>query len=324
MAGSGAHVNFALGDQCGRERVWGPWAESPDGLGEFTDRRRARSVAVSFTPSPYGRRVSVVLALRAAQVRRGSFTLVGPIDWTVHQGQRWVVLGPNGSGKSTLLALAALRTHPTEGSVTVLGEALGSTDVRELRKRIGYGAEGLAQQLATSMTVEDVVMTGWHAALAPWWHTYEEPVRRAGEAARRRVGLIAAPDRTFGTLSSGERQRALLARALIRDPELVLLDEPAAGLDLAGREDLIRALDGLGPGPTTAPLVMVTHHLEEIPATATHALLLDDARAVASGPIERVLTSANLSRCFGLPLTVGRHGGVGDRGRWWCRAGWAG
>jgi iron complex transport system ATP-binding protein len=269
-------------------------------------------------PTPEHR---TVLSLEGVTVTRGSTTLVGPLDWSVGSDQRWVVLGANGSGKSTLLAVAAMRTHPSVGSVTVLGERLGTSDVRRLRQRIGYGAEGLAQQIERGLTVHDVVVTGWHAALAPWWHTYEDEAHRSAVEACGRVGLTIDQDRTFGTLSSGERQRALLARALVRRPELLLLDEPAAGLDPAGREDLVSALDRLTATSDAPPLVLVTHHLEEVPETATHALLLRDASIVASGPIEEVLTADHLSECFGLALTVGRHASTTPgAGRWWCHA----
>ena len=261
------------------------------------------------------------MSVEGATVTRGTTTLVGPVDWTVRPDQRWVVLGANGSGKSTLLAMVAMRTHPSTGAVTVLGERLGATDVRRLRERIGYGAEGLAQQIDPSLTLHDVVLTGWHAALAPWWHTYDDDAHVAADDACRRVGLTLDADRTFGSLSSGERQRALLARALIRRPELLLLDEPAAGLDPAGREGLVRSLDELASWPGARPLILVTHHLEEVPESATHALLLRDGRAVASGPIAEVLTTTHLSECFGLRLAVGRHPGGGPaNGRWWCRA----
>ena len=262
-----------------------------------------------------------VVSLAGATVTRGRATLVGPIDWSVAPDERWVVLGANGSGKSTLLAMAALRTHPSAGTVTVLGERLGATDVRRLRERIGYGAEGLAQQIEPGLTLHDVVVTGWHAALAPWWHHYGDEAHTAAAEARRRVGLDVPGDRVFGTLSSGERQRTLLARAIIRRPELLLLDEPAAGLDPAGREDLIGTLDRLTADDDAPPLVLVTHHLEEVPGTTTHALLLREASIVASGPVEHVLTADHLSECFGLALAVGRHAGASPgEGRWWCHA----
>lgn len=272
--------------------------------------------------SPTGRSdEAITLTLERATVTRGATTLVGPIDWSVRPTERWVVLGANGSGKSTLLAMAALRTHPSGGSVTVLGARLGSTDLRPVRHRIGYGAEGLAQQIEPGLTLHDVVVTGWYAALAPWWHTYDDEAHAAAADACRRVGLAVERDRTFGTLSSGERQRALLARALVRRPELLLLDEPAAGLDPAGREELIGTLDRLTIEADAPPLVLVTHHLEEVPQTATHALLLRDARVVASGPVADVLTAEHLSACFGLALAVGRHPGTSPSGgRWWCHA----
>ncbi len=189
------------------------------------------------------------------------------------------------------------------------------------RERIGYGAEGLAQQLEPGLSLHDVVVTGWHAALAPWWHTYDDEAHEAAAEACERVGLAVDGHRAFGTLSSGERQRALVARALVRRPELLLLDEPAAGLDPAGREELVGTLDRLATEPNAPPLVLVTHHLEEVPEAATHALLLRNAAVVASGPVEEVLTADHLSDCFGLALAVGRHPGARSAaGRWWCHA----
>ena len=299
-----------------------PGLKSPYRSGAADRRFRSSTLsAVPDSPPSADPAANEVASLAAATVTRATTTLVGPIDWTVRANERWAVLGANGSGKSTLLAMLALRTHPSDGTVTVLGERLGTTDVRRLRERIGYGAEGLAQQIDPSLTLHDVVVTGWHAALAPWWHTYDAEAHAAAADACRRVGLSVGDDRTFGTLSSGERQRALLARALVRRPDLLLLDEPAAGLDPAGREDLVRSLDDLASSPDAPPLVMVTHHLEEIPESATHALLLRAGRAIAAGPIDEVLTSASVTDCFGLPLVVGRHAGrTGADGRWWCRA----
>jgi iron complex transport system ATP-binding protein len=230
------------------------------------------------------------------------------LSWTVRTGERWVVLGPNGSGKTTLLRIAALRLHPSSGEVDVLGERLGRTDVRTLRTRIGFTSAAVADLLRPTLTVHDVVLTARRGALEPWWHTYDdadhtETLRRLDE-----VGAADLDQRTFGSLSSGERQRVLLARSLVADPGLLLLDEPAAGLDFGGREQLVSTLGRLATDPTIPPTVLVTHHLEEVPPHFTHALLLRDGRTVASGAIDDTLDAANLSDAFGVDVAVDRHG----------------
>lgn len=226
------------------------------------------------------------------------------------------MLGPNGSGKSTLLRIAALQLHPSRGTVDVLGERLGRTDVRALRRRVGYASAALADSLRPTISALDVVLTAKHAALEPWWHTYDDADREAALACLARLGVEAYAARELGTLSSGERQRVLVARTLMGDPGLVLLDEPNAGLDLGGREWLVAGLDALGRDPSSPPSVLVTHHLEEIPAATTHALLLRDGRIQAAGPAEEVLTGEALSATFRVRLGVGRVGG-----RWFATLG---
>ncbi|MPY92045.1 MAG: ATP-binding cassette domain-containing protein [Acidimicrobiia bacterium] len=257
--------------------------------------------------------------MRASGVRlvRDGRAILDGIDWEVHPGQSWALLGPNGSGKTTLLRIASLYLHPTEGEVEVLGERLGRVDVRRHRERIGLTSAALADQLRPTITALDVVVCALHAALEPWWHTYGDDDRRRARDQLARVGCEALADHPFGTLSSGERQRVLLARTLMAGPGLLLLDEPAAGLDLGGREELVATLDALSRDPAAPPVVLVTHHLEEIPSRFTHALLLREGRAVARGPIDEVLDATTLSRCFGLDLEVARQGG-----RWqaWSRA----
>jgi iron complex transport system ATP-binding protein len=234
--------------------------------------------------------------------------LLGPLDWTVAADERWVVLGPNGSGKSTMARVAALQLHPSRGEVEVLGERLGHTDVRTLRRRVGYAAAALADMLRPALTALDVVMTARYAALEPWWHTYTDDDRAEALDRLGRLGIAAFASRQFGTLSSGERQRVLVARTLMGDVGLVVLDEPAAGLDVGGREWLVAGLDDLAADPTTPATVLVTHHLEEVPPSFTHALLLKDGRVLAAGTLEETLTSAALSETFGLPLVVERRG----------------
>lgn len=250
-------------------------------------------------------------ALRLTRVgltREGRHLLDG-VDLLVGSGERWVVLGPNGSGKTSLLAVAALRLHPSRGEVDVLGERLGRTDVRRLRNRIGFASQALADALRPDLTASDVVMTAKHGALEPWWHTWTGADRDEARACLDRMGLAPFAARTFGTLSSGERQRVLVARTLMAAPGLVLLDEPSAGLDLGARERLVADLGTLAVDASTAPVVLVTHHLEEVPTGFTHALVLRSGSVLAAGPIGETLTGAVLGDAFGLPLVVRHHGG---------------
>ena len=245
-------------------------------------------------------------------VREGRRLLDG-VDWTVEPGERWVVLGRNGSGKSSLLRIASLYLHPSEGVVEVLGERLGRTDVRTLRTRIGLASTGMADMLRSDLTPSEVVMTAKNAALEPWWHTYDDADRERARGCLDQVGVGHLAERSFSTLSSGERQRVLLARTLMPEPGLLLLDEPTAGLDLGGREELVAGLGVLAFDPATPPTVLVTHHVEEIPDGFTHLLLLADGRVTASGPLDEVLDADRLSECFGLELGLEhRHG------RWWA------
>ncbi len=254
-------------------------------------------------------------ALRMSQVglRRDGNEVLRGIDWTIDAGQRWVVLGRNGSGKSSLLRIASLYLHPSTGTVDVLGERLGRTDVRLLRRRIGVASTGMADMLRTDLTPIDVVMTAKNAALEPWWHSYDDDDRARARDCLGRLGVGHMSDRSFVTLSSGERQRVLLARTLMNDPGLVLLDEPTAGLDLAGREDLVAALAAFADDVDTPATALITHHVEEIPDGFTHVLMLVDGTELVAGPIDDVLTADNLSACFGIELGLERR-----HGRWWA------
>lgn len=253
--------------------------------------------------------MSAALSLRAVRVVRDGRPILDRIDWDVRAGERWAVLGPNGSGKTTLVRIASLYEHPTSGSVDVLGGRLGRIDVRRHRERIGLVSAALADQLRGDLAALDVVVTAKHAALEPWWHEYEPADRDRARALLERVGVGALAARRFATLSSGERQRVQLARALMADVGLLLLDEPAAGLDLGGREDLVARLAALASDPTTPPTVLVTHHVDEIPPGFTHALLLSEGSMLAAGPLDDVVTAGTLSECFGLPLRLARHDG---------------
>lgn len=249
------------------------------------------------------------LRLRAVSYVRDGRAILDRIDWSVRDGERWLVLGANGSGKTTLLRIAALYEHPSSGSVDVLGERLGRTDVRTLRRRIGFASAALATQFRTDLRALDVVVTARYAALEPWWHHYSEADLAHAWACLERMGVGAFAEHRLGTLSSGEQQRVFLARTLMNDPALLLLDEPSARLDLAGREELVRALGELVRDPQAPALVLVTHHVDEVPPGMTHALLLRDGRIVTAGPITRALTSESLTACFGLPLHLERRAG---------------
>jgi iron complex transport system ATP-binding protein len=231
------------------------------------------------------------------------------IDWTIRPGEHWVVLGPNGCGKTTLVRIASMWLHPSSGEVEVLGEQLGRTDVRRLRERVGFASASMADLLRGDLVVSDVVMTARNAALEPWWHDYDDDDRAAANAALTRVGVPHLAERRFGACSSGERQRVLVARALATDPGLLLLDEPTAALDLAGREQFVRMLSALAADDSMPPMALVTHHVEEIPDGFTHALLVKAGRTLVQGPMDDVLTAGNLSECFELPLTLERRRG---------------
>lgn len=247
-----------------------------------------------------------VLRMRGVSFIRDERVIIAPLDWAVRPSERWLVLGANGSGKTSLVRIAAMYEHPSGGTVEVLGERLGSTDVRQLRRRIGFSSAAMAAQIRPELNVRDVVMTAKHAALEPWWHRYDDSDRLQAETCLARMGVERFADRILGTLSSGEQQRVLLARTLMNEPGILLLDEPSARLDLGGREQLVGALTELTADPTAAPTVLVTHHLDEVPAGMTHVLMLRRGEIVARGPIERHLTSESLSECFEMHLTLER------------------
>ena len=250
--------------------------------------------------------------LAAAEVRVGGRTILGPVDLEIGAGERWALLGPNGCGKTTLLSLAGAWRRPSAGTVEVLGERLGRTDVRRLRRRIGHVSHLVGDRVRRGSTVLDLVLAGRAAALETWWQDLDDGDRAAARAALGRVGCAALADRPVGTLSLGEHARVLIARALVAEPDLLLFDEPAAGLDLPGREALLAAMTVAAPATTT---VLATHHLEELPPTTTHAALLRGGAPLAAGPIGEVLVDERLSACFGLAVRVMR-----DGDRWSARA----
>ncbi|MEO3789815.1 ATP-binding cassette domain-containing protein [Nonomuraea sp. B10E15] len=261
-----------------------------------------------------------VLELEGVDVRVVGKALLDGIDWQVGYGDHWAVLGPNGAGKTTLLSLAGAVRHPSEGTVKVLGHPLGRVDVRELRRHIGLVAssqrlideELMEQEGATAHTV---VLTGHTGTSAPLWDRYGDVERDRAHRLLADLGCKELAERPFRVCSQGERARIRVARALMADPAVLLLDEPFAGLDLPAREDLITAVEELATTRPVLTTVMVTHHLEEVPATTTHAMLMRDARVLAAGPVDDVLTPANLSDCFGRSLHVDR-----VDGRWYARA----
>jgi iron complex transport system ATP-binding protein len=248
--------------------------------------------------------VSRVIDIDAASVVRGSAELLREVTWRVEPGERWVVLGPNGAGKTTLLNLAAARLYPTRGTVQVLGETLGRVDVTELRTRIGLTTVGLHDRIPPDEVVLDVVRTAAWGLVGTFRERYHILDTDRARDLLEQLGVGGLVARRYGTLSEGERKRVQIARALMTDPELLLLDEPAAGLDLGGREDLVRRLAGLAADPYSPALVLVTHHVEEIPPGFDRALLLRQGAVVAAGPLHEVLTGANLSATFDVPLQV--------------------
>jgi iron complex transport system ATP-binding protein len=256
-----------------------------------------------------------VLQLDEVSVRRGDKLLLDALSWTVEEDERWAVLGPNGAGKTTLLQIAAARMHPSSGTAYVLGERLGAVDVFELRPRIGLASSALTDHIPGAEKVTDIVVSAGYSVIGRWREAYgRQDVRRA-ERLLRLMGVGHLGARTFGTLSQGERARVQIARALMTDPELLLLDEPAAGMDLGGREDLLRRLTRFAEDPDTPASVLVTHHVEELPPGISHVLLLRDAKVVAAGLARDVLAAEPLSETFGLPLAVERRDG-----RWYARA----
>ena len=258
--------------------------------------------------------MDAVLEFADVTVKRGQATLLEGIDWTVEEDERWVVLGPNGAGKTTLLQVASAQIHPTAGVAGILGEVLGTVDVFELRPRIGLTSVAVADRIPRQELVRDVVVSASYSVIGRWRERYDELDHERARDLLVEVGAGQLLDRTFGTLSEGERKRVQIARALMTDPELLLLDEPAAGLDLGGREDLVSTLAVLAMDELSPATVLVSHHVEEIPPGFTHALLLRQGRMVAAGPLEHVLTEEVISATYGMPLTLNH-----EDGRWAAR-----
>ena len=237
-------------------------------------------------------------------LRRGGQTLVGPVTWSVELDERWVVIGPNGAGKTSLLRIAAAMEYPSSGTAFVLGERLGRADMSELRSRVGLSSSALSQRTPEGEVVRDLVVSAGYAVMGRWREEYDAVDYEQAIDMLESVGAEHLADRTYGTLSEGERKRVLIARSMMTDPELLLLDEPAAGLDLGGREELVARLGDLAADPESPALVLVTHHVEEIPQGFTHALLLSDGKVVTAGPLAEALTSDSLSETFGISIDL--------------------
>jgi iron complex transport system ATP-binding protein len=251
---------------------------------------------------------TVILFDRVSVIRSGNF-LVRGLSWQVELDERWVILGPNGAGKTTVLNLASARLHPSRGTAWVLGERLGRTNVNELRTRVGLTTGSFTERVPPDERVLDVVVTAAWSVVGRWRESYDPQDEARARRLLDQMGMGALLDREFGTLSEGERKRTQIARALMTDPELMLLDEPTAGLDLGGREDLLARLTELAEDPDAPAMALVTHHVEEIPPGFTHAMLLREGNVVAAGLISETMTADNLSKTFGLPLVVERVGG---------------
>ena len=246
----------------------------------------------------------LLIDFRGVSLRRGGRTLVGPLDWAVELDERWVIIGPNGAGKTSLLRIAAAAEHPSSGVAFVLGERLGRVDMSELRARIGLSSSALSQRIPSDELVSDLVVSAGYAVLGRWRERYDDVDYRRAVDMLESVGAEHLADRTYGTLSEGERKRVLIARSLMTDPELLLLDEPAAALDLGGREELVARLTDLAADPDAPAMALVTHHVEEVPPGFSHGLLLSEGQVVAAGLLTDVLTAENLSAAFGQRIAL--------------------
>jgi iron complex transport system ATP-binding protein len=259
--------------------------------------------------------MAAVVDLAGVSIVRNGSTLISDITWEVDEADRWVVIGPNGAGKTTLLQVVSAQIHPSSGVAGLLGEVLGVVDVFELRPRIGLTSAALAERIPRGERVHDVVVSASYAVIGRWREQYDELDHERAHELLAQLRIDPLADRTFGTLSEGERKRVQIARALMTDPELLLLDEPAAGLDLAGRETLVNTLGELAQDHYAPASVLVTHHVEEIPAGITHAMLLKDGKIVAAGPLRDTLTAENLTKTFDIELSL-----TEADGRWTARA----
>ena len=246
----------------------------------------------------------LVLDLREVTLVRDGRTLLHPVTWQVEVDERWIIIGPNGAGKTSLLTIAGAREYPSSGSARIVGETLGRTDVRELRTAVGMSSAAVSHQVPGDERVLDLVVSAGYDVMGRWREVYESADEVRAMEILEQMGALHLGDQVWGTLSEGERKRVLIARALMTDPELLLLDEPGAGLDLGGREDLVSMLGELAADPDAPAMVMVTHHVEEIPPGFTHGMILDEGHVVAQGLLEDVMTSGNLTRAYHQPISL--------------------
>ncbi|CAM2861851.1 ABC transporter ATP-binding protein [Corynebacterium falsenii] len=256
----------------------------------------------------------LIIDMRGVSVVREGREILAPLDWQVELDERWIIIGPNGAGKTTLMRLASAQMFPTTGTVTLVGEQMGKVDLREIRTAIGMSSSALAHRVPGDELVKDIVISAGYDVLGRWREEYDSMDEERAIDTLESIGAYHLAEQTWGTLSEGERKRTLIARALMTDPELLLLDEPGAGLDLGGREDLVGLLSDLADDPDSPAIVMITHHVEEIPPGFTHGMLLDEGHVVAQGMLEDIMTSDNLTRTFHQPIEVTQ-----DDGRWFAR-----
>ncbi|MDY3127721.1 MAG: ABC transporter ATP-binding protein [Corynebacterium sp.] len=257
-------------------------------------------------PAPELSDADLLIDFRDVELRRGGKTLVGPVDWQVELDERWVIIGPNGAGKTSLIRMAAAEEFPSKGVAFIMGERIGKTDMRDLRAMIGISSAAVQHRIPEDERVDDLVVSAGYAVLGRWREQYQDMDFGRADEILEQVGASHLKERRWATLSEGEKKRVVLARALMADPELLILDEPSAGMDLGGREDLVAYLGELAMDSDAPAIVMITHHVEEIPYGFTHAMLLDEGNIVAKGLIDSVLTSENLSRAFHQPIQVDR------------------
>ncbi|MDN6510377.1 MAG: ABC transporter ATP-binding protein [Corynebacterium sp.] len=256
----------------------------------------------------------LVLDLREVTIVRDGLHVLHPVTWQVEVDERWIIIGPNGAGKTSLLTIAGARQYPSSGTARIVGETLGKTDVRELRTAVGMSSAAVAHQVPGGEKVLDLVISAGYDVMGRWRERYDRGDELRAMEILEQMGALHLGEQTWETLSEGERKRVLIARALMTDPELLLLDEPGAGLDLGGREDLVRMLGELAEDPDAPATVMVTHHVEEIPPGFTHGMILDEGRVVAQGLLEDVMTSENLTRAYHQPISLSF-----DDGRYFAR-----
>lgn len=285
-------------------------ADAHETMSQITSAPAAATPAASTSAQPLETHDDLLIDFRGVELRRGGNTLVGPVDWQVELDERWVIIGPNGAGKTSLVRMAAAEEFPSKGAAFLMGERIGKTDMRDLRAAIGMSSAAVQHRIPDNEVVQDLVISAGYAVLGRWREKYENMDFDRGLDILDQVGAHHLAERTWGTLSEGERKRVILARALMSDPELLILDEPTAGMDLGGREDLVGYLGDLALDADAPAIVMITHHVEEIPYGFTHAMILDEGKVIAKGLINSVMTSKNLSEAFHQPIQVDR---IGDR-----------